>query len=385
MTDTTETANESPRVIDVEALLAPIPGDAATGIDLRADGSPVSPYYLIKDARNAARAAERQLNADPDNPSIDPPDWRSVLAQAPDILTNQSKNLEIVAWYIEALLRVEGLPGLRDGLDVARGLCERYWDELYPLADEDEGELTRVAPLGGLNGEDAEGTLIQPMRDLLITRGMNAGPYNVWQYEQAQALEKVSDSDDRERKIAAGAVSMADFTRAVSETPLDFFRTLRADLEAAQESFRALSAVLDEKAGVHSPPTSNLRSAFEEFGDTLTFVTAGLVLNEEPESEESDDEDGEGAGDSGGGGGGGGSKGALKTREDAFRRLEEVAQYFRRTEPHSPLAYSLEQAVRWGRMPFPELLKELIRDDSERESIFRLTGVRSSDDDSGGY
>ena len=50
----------------------------------------------------------------------------------------------------------------------------------------------------------------------------------------------------------------------------------------------------------------------------------------------------------------------VRTREDAFRALLQVADYFKRTEPHSPVAYSLEQAVRWGRMPLPELLTELI-------------------------
>ena len=45
--------------------------------------------------------------------------------------------------------------------------------------------------------------------------------------------------------------------------------------------------------------------------------------------------------------------------------LQEIAEYFRRTEPHSPLAYALEQAVRWGRTPLPKLLEELIPDPGE--------------------
>ena len=40
-------------------------------------------------------------------------------------------------------------------------------------------------------------------------------------------------------------------------------------------------------------------------------------------------------------------------QEDAFRVLTSVADYFRRTEPHSPISFLLERAVRWGRLPLP--------------------------------
>ena len=64
----------------------------------------------------------------------------------------------------------------------------------------------------------------------------------------------------------------------------------------------------------------------------------------------------------------------LRDREDAFRTLLKVAEFFRRTEPHTVLSYTLEQLVRWGRMPLPELLVELIPEDSVR--LDRLEGGR---------
>ena len=67
---------------------------------------------------------------------------------------------------------------------------------------------------------------------------------------------------------------------------------------------------------------------------------------------------------------------AVRTREDAFRALLQVADYFKRTEPHSPVAYSLEQAVRWGRMPLPELLTELIPEQAAREQVFKVVGIK---------
>src|SRR5262249_7477380 len=67
--------------------------------------------------------------------------------------------------------------------------------------------------------------------------------------------------------------------------------------------------------------------------------------------------------------------GSVQTRDEALRALSEVATYFRRTEPHSPLSYAAEQLVRWGRLPLPELLTELIPDNASRDYLFTLVGM----------
>ena len=46
-------------VLDFARLLAPIAGENPAGRPLRAEFSPTASYQAIKDARSAARAAER--------------------------------------------------------------------------------------------------------------------------------------------------------------------------------------------------------------------------------------------------------------------------------------------------------------------------------------
>ena len=77
------------------------------------------------------------------------------------------------------------------------------------------------------------------------------------------------------------------------------------------------------------------------------------------------------------------SSGNISSREDAFKTLMKVAEFFRRTEPHSPVSYALEQAVRWGRMPLPELIRDLVSTTSVRREFYpphghaRLTMMNS--------
>ena len=54
---------------------------------------------------------------------------------------------------------------------------------------------------------------------------------------------------------------------------------------------------------------------------------------------------------------------AAVTREDIYRRLGELADQLERMEPHSPVPYLIRRAVEWGMLPFPLLMKELIRED----------------------
>ena len=132
-------------LLDFDRLLAPLPGDNPAGAALRGNFSPNSSYSTIKTAREAARAAERQMVWDGDQPVGPPPDWDPVLKLGPEILAEESKDLEIAAWLTEALVREHGFAGLRDGFRLMRELSENFWDDIYPLPDED-GVLTRVAP-----------------------------------------------------------------------------------------------------------------------------------------------------------------------------------------------------------------------------------------------
>ena len=155
----------SEEVLDFGALLAPIPGDNAAGEDLREDFTPDSVYRRIRAARSEARDAERRVVFDDeeDVSAGEPANWRPILDLAPQVIGERSKDLEVTALLIEALAREHGYAGLRDGFRLARELVERFWDDLYPLPDEDDGLYARVAPLAGLNGQEGEGLLIRPV------------------------------------------------------------------------------------------------------------------------------------------------------------------------------------------------------------------------------
>ena len=62
----------------------------------------------------------------------------------------------------------------------------------------------------------------------------------------------------------------------------------------------------------------------------------------------------------------------IRTRADAYRALEEIAEFLYGNDPHSPTSYLIRRAVAWGDMHFDELLPELVRDDAELSDIVKL-------------
>ncbi|NJM32313.1 MAG: hypothetical protein HC848_04885, partial [Limnobacter sp.] len=59
----------------------------------------------------------------------------------------------------------------------------------------------------------------------------------------------------------------------------------------------------------------------------------------------------------------------LENRQQALKQLQQVADFFRENEPHSPMSYAIERTVRWGQLPLIELMKELITDANALENI----------------
>lgn len=365
----------SPALINIDALLEPISENNAVGDDIRTDSSPTSLYSTIKDARNAARAAERNSMFDGGSTEA-VENWNKVLELAPTILTSHAKDIEISCWYIEALVRKAGFQGLRDGFTLLKQLIEQYWDnDLYPLPDED-GIETRVAPITGLNGEGADGVLLTPIRSTNITDNVPPGPFSLWQYKQAVDINRISDEDNREEQINKIGFSMDDIETAVEQSSSDFFVDLRDDVTDCLNVFNAVSDLLSQHCGAHdAPPSSKIRNLLEETLSAINHIAKHkfpVAVSEQMDN----------PGDAGSytQSAPGVPAGSISNRDEAFRQLNMISAFFRKTEPHSPISYVIDKAVKWGELSLDELMDELIPDSSSRMTYSSLTGVRTNDE-----
>jgi type VI secretion system protein ImpA len=354
--------------LDLDALLAPISAGSPAGADPRQNFDPSSLYFRLRDARAEARAAERQADAAGEQASA--AQWGPVLQLGTDLLSAEAKDLEVAAWCTEALLRLEGLRGFTGGCALMQGLVESFWDELHPMPDED-GMASRVAPVAGLNGEGGEGTLIQPLRKLVLFNRPDGGGLAVWQYQQSAEAAGIGDAVRREQRAAAGVVPFAQVEAEAVAAGAPVFANLRRNALDAASAWRNLSDALDARAGAEAPSTSRVRDLLEEIAGI-----AGRFAPHEPAPAVAPQSVATSAALDPGRAQPVSNGSTITSREDALRILNEVADFFRRTEPHSPLAYTLDDAVRRGRLTWPELLEEIVPDRDIRDAVLRSLGIR---------
>jgi type VI secretion system protein ImpA len=369
----------TPDILDFDQLLQPISEEQPAGPELKEDERLRGVYQSVKDARETARVAEKKLYQaawldDGDTSNLERPDWKKVYDLASEALARQSKDLWIASWLIESLTRLHGFAGLRDGFRLARELVERFWDGIHPRPDE-EGYATTVAQLTGLNGDDSEGALIAPIDRIPITAPGKLRALSSADYKQAIELDKI-DPAKRTERIEQGGISLEMFQQAIDESTAEFFQGLLEDLEQSIDEYFRLGEALESRCGSSpdgypaAPPTSAIRGALTDVRERLRNLTQHILAQSDS---------GEGAAEGQAGSPGTGSTTTSgkhgMNRDEAFRQLLQVAEFFRRTEPHSPVSYALEQAVRWGRMSLPDLLSELIGDPAARDDIFRRMGL----------
>ena len=66
--------------------------------------------------------------------------------------------------------------------------------------------------------------------------------------------------------------------------------------------------------------------------------------------------------------------GPWRSRDEAYATLEAVAAYLQKREPHSPTPYLVKKAVRWGKLPLPELMQEIMREEGDLNRMSNLFG-----------
>lgn len=375
----------TPDVLDFERLLAPIPGQSPTGFDVRENRSFDSLYTLFRDTAANSRKAELEAGDTVDDlgqkrkPA--PPEWGKVLDLGIRILTEQSKDLEVAILLAEPLVRRWGFAGLRDGFRLVRELVERYWEGLFPPLDAPDGVLERVDALGRLNETSSRGNLVTPILRVPLTAGKSCGPYSLLDYRRAAEIEAITDPDKRAKRLEEGGPSLDQFNKAVAETPPEHFRQLLEDITQCAEELARLSLVLDERCGsANAPAVGEIREAIDACRRKVEEYVAPVAAEPAP---------GDGVGATPGSDGGtaavglsaGGALGPVRNREEAFQVLLRIADFFRRTEPQSPISFFLEETVRLGRMSLPELFQELTADPTTLswwQRLLRVSGGTSS-------
>jgi len=363
-------------VIDIDAMLQPVSDDSPSGENLR--------YSGLYDEITEARRADDDLNQGDWQTELKVADYRKVIDLAVGALTSKTRDLQIAAWLSEALTRQYGFAGLRDSMKLLTGLQVNFWDTLHPEIDEGdmEGRANAIAWF--------EAQASQTVVTIPITGGNG---YNFRDWEDSKTFnfsDNTENLDPAEQERISELKAQAEKQRrvtgemwqaAVGATRRARCEEINFDIEECWAEFNNLNKAIEEKYDRNQMPgLSNLKKSLDA---VHTQVKKLLEQKRKEEPDESDLPAENGAvSEDGTPRVGGLSSGAISSRRDALRRLNEIADFFHRTEPHSPISYIVQRAVKWGNMPLELWLQDVIKDETVLYNLRQTLGLST---DGSGY
>lgn len=317
-----------------EDLLVPLGGSQPCGEDVSFDA-----------CMDAIAAARRH-----DDPTLEQgewatplhsADWPQVASRCAELLRLRSKDLRLAVWLAEARAHTHQMRGLGDGFLLLAGLCERFWEHVHPLPDGAEHDL-RTGNLAWLLGR---------VPGLLAAMPMAADAASALQDAQycldgLQALQAAVDAHlgaDGPSFGAAREAVQREVEAAMRDAPA------RPAPGAAAGHAGGIGNTGGERGGGSAGLTGITGAAggaWREHGATGASEQAGMGLPAMP-----------------------------RTREHALAQLRLVADFFRRTEPHSPVAYLADKAASWGELQLHEWLRAVVKDPAQLAHLDELLGA----------
>jgi type VI secretion system protein ImpA len=360
--------------MNLEPLLAPLADGAGCGHDM-----------LFSDAFD--RIAQMRRFDDPSLSQgewvtdLKEADWPGVVKTCTSLLTDQTKDLRLAVWMTEALSNTAGFAGLADGYTLTAGLIEQHWEGVHPLPEDGDQEQ-RIGVLEWLLSQSE-----RLVNQVPVTRSPR-GSYSLADLASAQALTQAMERSPGEADSlrAQARVTQEAFDAARRDTAGAFFAQQAGAARDAMAALQALERAVDARLGMDGPAFGAAREALDAaIGLLGRFAReAGVHADLGEPACEPASVDGriEPADLSAPGGAvpqpGPQASGPIQHRAQAIAQLKAVAEFFRRTEPHSPVAYLADKAAHWGEMSLHEWLRTVVKDDGALAHVEELLGVQAA-------
>jgi len=339
--------------LNIKKLLEPIQGENPCGDSLRYDGT----YDKIEDARRQDDPNESRGEWISE---LKKADWDNVKELCLNALNYRTKDLHIAIRLMESLLHTHEFAGVSDGLQLILGLCEKYWDCLYEISDDDTE--CRLAPIVW-----TDNTLYLKLKLIPITKPASADILS-FSYADKEKADIIEELARKEKKLPEGNITRALFDKSIALTPTVFYEALSEHLNDSLLCIKQLDALIEEKCGKDAPSLRQFRTVLERIQDVVKDILKKREVSPHPipakiavvPSQPPDYH-------------------SINSREEAYRLLNEIGEYLCKREPHSPVPLLIKRAVVWGNMSVTELLEDLVRNKDELTEIFKLFGKKSED------
>lgn len=240
-------------------------------------------------------------------------DWAGVAQLSHELLTTRTKDLQVAAWYGEALIHLNGLVGASQGWKMFCRLAMSFWPNIHPNIEDGDVEL-RLRPVYWFSKQTQQWIAEHSLLKTGFVDSSDPSTCEPWE-EQVALKSMQSELAQFESFLHQQLPDQAPFLHGLSET-------------------------VQQRLGVFGPEPS------------IASSTDGLTLNQDS--------------------GGPRKQRAFVSRDAAYASIHEAAAYLRKSEPHSPVPMILDAIFEWRDCQFGELLERMPQDKASLYELLRF-------------
>ncbi|BBL88244.1 type VI secretion protein [Vibrio rotiferianus] len=394
----------------IEQLSTPLSDDSICGVYLKLDKGAFRP---LRNEFNVAQTALRKLSQ---NPSADEKDalqeaclnsWKTLSDSLFEQFSNTTRDIELISWFVAAQFLLDTtLESAANSLEWLADLSEKYWDHLNPVlpveklkSDDDKGKEreqadAKVKAFFQLVGDSEESSILYaPMLQLPLV-----GDVTFFDFQSAERKGEISQLKSTLTTTVAQERSAIQFKmenakRCISQLErLSVFVSTHCQSVGSQTTnfgfakslLTRVENALVHLSGIKLAPKAEAKAVEQEVAESSVSeghqpsdmgakqIEPIPMASEQAQTVSQHLHAGNLS-----------ELGNLNNmnRDLAFHLLREVSDYFRQSEPHSPISFLLEKAIRWGYLSLPELLQEMMSEQNgdALSTIFNAAGLNHLD------
>lgn len=334
--------------LGIDPWLEPLDGEAC-GPDMEYD-----PAFLTLEQAAAGKPETQFAPAEP-------PQWQ-VVREVSEELFGKTRDLRVSMPWCRAVLNIEGVEALPAALKLLGGQIDRFWDELHPRNDPDDGDaFARLSVLGSLDKLDG---LLGDVRQGLLIKDRRLGGLTIREIEIA--LERLGPRADEVTRTRSQITGM------LGEFP-ELTARLRTWITESMAALKTLQTVMNDRFGIeNATDVKSLRGMIDALKEVLPEEIGDEASGEGGESG-GGDADGDDAPSAAAPRRRGGGMGAIESRADAVKAINLICAYLEANEPTNPAQMLLRRAERLIEKNFMQLMQELAPD--AMSEVAKIMGV----------
>lgn len=287
--------------------------------------------------------------------------WDRLEKKTYDLLTHQTKDLEILLWHIECLIQRDKIQGFLDGVTLLYQFAITFWDVFFPTDPEHRGALL----------EAFDRRLVQHILQINLC-GHPDYTVTLLHWKNAQHMHQLltRNAGLEEQLLAEYGMNLETVRNRFGLSTEKFVRAAQETFSAIDQKIKSFIVLCDEKIPEAEVSFSETLKTLKDVEYVLTkemnFYKAPEVvmekLNVPLPKNGSTEEPIQSCGM------------PIQNRDDVYAALQELSHFLVKTEPHSPVSAILDMLIRWKDLPLQDIISQIKNSPAQHQLLHTLAG-----------